>query len=345
MRALLALVLGSAAAACSGARPSGPAAPPPPTTAGVTRADTAALGRGPLVVWSAFDLPDDPRSREISGIAWDDAARALYAVQDQTRDLVVLRPDGALASWAFEPSVPIALEGDLDLEAIVAFPEAFVVASEAGPRLLQLDRAGRFQRELPLPRLFAGVRENKSVESLTRSPSGRFLFTTTEEALTVDGPPATKTRGTRVRVVSMPREGGELAEHAYETDADLGVSELTAVSDDDLLVLERGWAKGVGNTARVYRVSLTDGRSRCLGEPALEASHPVLAKTLVVDLAKLDAPNLPPPKQLQASRVLDNYEGMTVGPRLRDGRPTLILASDDNARPDQFPRILVLTIP
>jgi hypothetical protein len=63
-----------------------------------------------------------------------------------------------------------------------------------------------------------------------------------------------------------------------------------------------------------------------------------------VDLAKLPAKGLPAAKQTQESPLLDNYEGLAVGPVLPDGRQSLILVSDDNARTDQFARIVVLAV-
>jgi len=111
-----------------------------------------------------------------------------------------------------------------------------------------------------------------------------------------------------------------------------------------LLVLERGWTHGAGNTARVYRVKLTDAATSCLALPSLGADAPTLAKELVIDLATLPAQGLPAAKQQQQTALLDNFEGMAVGPRLPDGRASLILISDDNGRSDQFARILVLAL-
>ena len=38
----------------------------------------------------------------------------------------------------------------------------------------------------------------------------------------------------------------------------------------------------------------------------------------------------------------DNWEGLTIGPRLSDGRSTLVLVSDDNFSPFQSSRVAVL---
>ena len=37
-----------------------------------------------------------------------------------------------------------------------------------------------------------------------------------------------------------------------------------------------------------------------------------------------------------------NYEGITLGPRMLDGRRVLFLMSDDNGKPTQVTRLLVL---
>lgn len=302
---------------------------------------------GPITVWSFFDLPEDPRSRELSGICWDVTARRLWAVQDEAPRIIGLRPDDELQRWSFVETINVNVNGPLDLEGLVAIPDGFIVCSEDGPRILEIDREGMLRAEIHVPARFRDARANKSLESLTISPSGRYLSTTSEAALERDGAMATKAAGTRVRILRLERHKGEVSEHVYTTDpalrdgGDHGVADLCALSDDELLVLERGWMKGAGNTARIYRVTLDDG-SNCLGIPTLPASGPTLKKTLVADFASLRASGLPASKQPQTNPILDNYEGLTLGPVLRDGRPTVIVVSDDNGRSDQFARILVL---
>ena len=239
----------------------------------------------------------------------------------------------------------------LDLEGIVVLKDGFIVASEKGPRIIEVDRQGKLRKDLALPEHFAEARENMSLESLTMSPDGRYLFTTSEETLRCDGERTTSTLGSRLRILRVGRGASDpYEEHAYVTDpmphvsGDYGVADLAALSDDELFVLERGWSRGTGNTARIYRVSLTDPKASCLTNPALGADAPVLQKRLVVDLVRLPAKGLPAAKQEQESALLDNYEGMALGPRLPDGRATILLVSDDNGRSDQVARILVLAM-
>ena len=305
---------------------------------------------GTVEVHSWFDLPDDPRSRELSGIAWDEATGTLWGVQDESANIVPLVPDQELRKWGFGSVITLKTSFPLDLEGIVVVPDGFIVASEKGPRLLDVDREGKLRRDIPLPAHYAKARDNKSLESLSLSPDGRHLFTTTEEALTCDGAKATPTTGTRVRVLRIARDGSDATEHAYMTDplphaeGDYGVADLAALSNDEVLVLERGWTRGFGNTARIYRVSLSDPSTSCLAAAELSAEGPVMPKSLVVDLAKLKATGLPATRQKQAAPILDNFEGMAVGPVLPDGRRSLVLVSDDNARADQFARIVVLAV-
>jgi hypothetical protein len=305
---------------------------------------------GPVEVHSWFDLPDDPRSRELSGIAWDEASRTLWAVQDETANIVPLVPDHELQRWGFGLVTTLKTSFPLDLEGIVVIPDGFIVASEKGPRILEVDRQGKLRRDIPLPTHYAQARDNKSLESLSLSPDGRYLFTTTEEALTCDGERATPASGTRVRVLRMARDGSDVTEHAYVTDplphdtGDYGIADLAALSNDDVLVLERGWTRGAGNTARIYRVSLEDPQTSCLAAAELSADAPMMKKSLVVDLAKVHAKGLPATRQTQAAPILDNFEGLAVGPVLADGRRSLVLVSDDNGRTDQFARIVVLAV-
>ena len=331
----------AAIASLTHAAPTPKSSAPPPVVTG--------LGKG-IELYSWFDLPNDPRSRELSGISWDAKTGTLYGVQDEASHIIPLVPDRDLKTWSLGTTIELKMNFPLDLEGIVVTDDGFVLASEKGPRVLDVDRSGRLRRDIPLPAHFAEARDNKSLESLTLSPDAKYLFTTSEATLGCDGEMANPKLGSRLRILRIARDTGAYEEHAYTTDpvphssGDFGVADLAAISNDELLVLERGWTRGTGNTARVYRVMLSDTRSSCLGAPSLTDDAPTLDKQLLVDLVSLKAVGLPAPKQKQESPLLDNYEGLAIGPRLPDGRATLILISDDNGRPDQIARILVLAI-
>ncbi len=77
------------------------------------------------------------------------------------------------------------------------------------------------------------------------------------------------------------------------------------------------------------------GATDVLGMPALAgAAVTPMAKTLVADLST--TPGLDP---------LDNIEGLTLGPRLSDGRQTVVLVSDDNFSPREVTQFVAFAIP
>jgi hypothetical protein len=103
------------------------------------------------------------------------------------------------------------------------------------------------------------------------------------------------------------------------------------LSDQALLVLERGYVPLLGNTVRIYRVTLA-GAADVSGQTSLAAPGltPV-TKTLLFDLAQCP-PSGAPAREPQPNPLLDNFEGLAVGPVLPDGRRTLLLVGDDKWR-------------
>lgn len=109
----------------------------------------------------------------------------------------------------------------------------------------------------------------------------------------------------------------------------LGVSEVTATPDGRLLVLERGFTAGVGNTVRLH---LADRPGRGTALP----------KRLLADL--VDCPALgATAEQPQPSPLLGNFEGMAVTGR-SGGRTDVLVVSDDNQNDVQTTRFLRLRV-
>jgi hypothetical protein len=92
-------------------------------------------------------------------------------------------------------------------------------------------------------------------------------------------------------------------------------------------------APGTGNTIKLYSVALAgadnvDGLDSVADR--LDGLDPA-NKRLLLDLRTLGIP-------------LDNVEGMTLGPRLPDGRQSLVLVSDNNFAPSQFTQFLLFAL-
>ena len=186
---------------------------------------------------------------------------------------------------------------------------------------------------------------NQTFESLSVSPNNRSLFTAVEGPLVPDG--RTAENENRVRILRYEDRGPGGFEPAeeffYLTEPGQNVVEIVALSDNDLLLLERGFVAGEGNTVRVFWVSL-DGAEDVSDEPSLAAPglDPV-EKELLVNLAACPESGAESPGT-QTNELLDNYESLALGPRLPGGRRALLLQSDDNFGAGQVTRVVALGV-
>jgi hypothetical protein len=193
----------------------------------------------------------------------------------------------------------------------------------------------------------AGVRPNLAFESAGVTPGCRHFFTATENALYQDGPAATVANGSPSRIMRYDVRTGRLdRQWAYETDPVFqppvpatqfsvnGLDELLPLDDEHLLGMERSFsvgAPGTGNTIKLYAISLA-GATNVNGAVSLAGKRVRFArKQLVLNFDDLGIP-------------LDNIEGITVGPRLPDGRSSLVLVSDNNFAASQFTQFLLFAV-
>lgn len=339
--------------ACSGACGPSPAATTADASPGPAPEDTASA-----TLVAVADLPRSALTQALSGTWFEPKTGALLAVSDRAPRLVRLTPSGDHRAWTVAEAMPLTgrPEASWDAEGLARDGEAFVVVThESSPIVERFSAEGAWVSAVPIPPRFSkqsSVLGNKGLESLTVTPSGKFLFTANESALASDGDAATKTAGTRVRILRRDLQTGATEERAYLTEplgagsatatADMGVSEIAAVDDDTLLVLERGYQRGYGNTVRIFVVAY--GSSADVSAvAALDATTPTLKKRLLVDLASLPHDGVVHPST-QPNPILDNYEALAVGPELGDGRRLLFVTSDDNESDDQVSRILTLAI-
>jgi len=222
------------------------------------------------------------------------------------------------------------------------------------PFVRHASRDGKLIGTLPLPPMFHmspdrkwGPRNNLSFEGLSFAPDGRSLWLALESPLYQDGPIPTPQHGALSRITQLGRYGKILRQFAYPVDAipaepgpgkacDNGISEILAVNGDVLLVLERAAVQGAdGKYVNYIRLYETDARGATdtAAIPALAGAGIVPArKRLVLDFTSLKLP------------LLDNLEGMSWGPRLPNGKDTLLFISDDNFSPTQITQLLLFEV-
>ncbi|HWR51774.1 MAG TPA: esterase-like activity of phytase family protein [Bryobacteraceae bacterium] len=304
----------------------------------------------------------------------DSAAPVLFALKFALRGgAVQLSPVAAIPLKNADGG--LVAEWTLDPEGLALLPRGTLLLSSEGypvrsvdPALVEFDSQGRTLRRLPVPPKFlpassegtrSGVRHNLGFEGLTLAPDGKRFYTVTEGPLEQDGPGCSTSQACTSRILEYTLEGGEARparEFAYPIEAmplpaalpnakgHAGASELLALSGNELLVLERGFAfdeetKGMHQTIRIYHATL-EGASDVSGMASLAqaGSWRPVAKRLLLDLESVV------PQFSQGYRKLDNFEGMCLGPRLKDGSRTLILVSDNNYGDNQRTAFVVLRL-
>jgi hypothetical protein len=216
-------------------------------------------------------------------------------------------------------------------------------------REMRLD--GSYLSQVPVPKMFAadptgktGPRQNKAFEGLSFTPSGDTCWFATEAAVGVAGGPIRLTQfaahsGQPFRQIAYVPDAIPVAPKVAgitlptpitpEELADNGISEIWMASETGMLVLERAYAAGVGNSLRLYWID-TEDATDVLDMPTLVgAKFKPADKLLLLDFAKAGLPRL------------DNTEGMTRGPTLPNGNPTLVFVSDDNFSSSQITQFVV----
>jgi hypothetical protein len=223
-----------------------------------------------------------------------------------------------------------------------------LISSETEPSIYRFSLDGQLLGKLPVPEKFLVTPEgeaqaNRTFESLDLSPNGRSLFTAVEAPLASDG--QTEDGRNRIRIVRYEDRGTggfmPTEEFFYLTEPGQSVVEIAALSEKELLVLERSFVPGEGNTIRIYRGSLKRAEDvsdePTLANPTLEPVN----RELLVDLADCPSGGATTPGT-QDNPLLDNYESLEIGPRLPGGRRSLLLQSDDNFNDVQVTRLVAL---
>jgi hypothetical protein len=278
--------------------------------------------------WAASgDAPPKPIEvvtlRQSNGDAWPARRRARASVPVPDPEALRLRPDAGTLLWTSE--------GD--------------EARGFGPAFYESRRDGTFVREIPLPPMFQpgadgrrGARDNLALEGLALTPNGRHAWLAMESALFQDGPlPTLSAPGGPCRFTCIELATGHATRQiAYIPDAiprhplipgthaDNGVSEVLMIDADRMLVLERAYAAGVGNSLRLYEIDTRQASDTLALEALATRNYRPASKTLVADFATIGLSRL------------DNTEGMCWGPALPNGHRMLVVVSDDNFNPLQI---------
>lgn len=313
----------------------------------------------------------------LSGITYDARNQLYYAISDDRSEkaparFYTLKIDLSNGSLRENSVVPVGVTlllndknqnfapGTIDSEGIALTNRSSVFVSSEGdaaklinPFIKEFSLAsGKEINELPVPEKFLpdvngkrGIRNNLALEDLTITPNQKYLFSATENALVQDGTEAKPGVSTRCRILQYNLATKQLEkEYFYQTEAAKplinltgkyaqGLPDLHALDNQGhFLSIERSFT-GFGFAISLFQVSL-EGATDIHNIDSLSAADTTIKpvqKKLLLDLRKLDV-------------LLDNIEGLTVGGKLPDGQPSLILVSDNNFQSIQRTQFLAFRL-
>lgn len=238
----------------------------------------------------------------------------------------------------------------LDLEALSfdAESEEFYVVSEGkidegkDPGVFRLSDLGHIQESFKIPNNFKAGKEqqprnNGVFEGITESYNKKAYWVATELPLEKDASkPKIFPSRSHIRITKFDKKTGEpISQFAYQLDgiaklpinyfAVNGVTEILEYAKNKFLVLERSYSAGYGshgNTVKIFQVdanlaSNTLGIERLKGE-----DYEIAEKKLIFNFKSV--------RDQLTDRIIDNIEGMCLGPKLENGRNSLLLVSDNN---------------
>lgn len=206
-----------------------------------------------------------------------------------------------------------------------------------GLRAARLDGSHLRDFEVPQPLHFGarpgtGPRDNNTFEGLALTPDAGTAWAAMEAALEQDGPlPGVGRPGGPCRFTAFDVASGRAVRQlAYLPGAvphapvipggftDNGVAEVLMIDAHRMLVLERAYSMGVGNTLRLFEIDTREGSDTLAVATLRAGEYRPCPKRFVADFARLGLSRL------------DNTEGMCWGPRLANGHRSLVVVSDDN---------------
>ncbi|MEH2464670.1 esterase-like activity of phytase family protein [Nostoc sp.] len=314
----------------------------------------------------------------LSGITYDAKNNLYYAISDDrgkkaAARFYTLKIDLSKGDLQKGKVLPVSMTtllnengqtfrpGESDTEGITLTNKATMFISSEGdagklinPFIKEFSlSSGREIKTLPIPNKFLpdkssqkGIRNNLAFESLTITPDKKHLFTATENALIQDGVAAKPNIGSPCRILQYNLLNNQPEkEFLYQTEPVSpflnftgklisGLPDLLALDNQGhFLSLERSFT-GLGFAIFLFQVSLkgADDIHKIDSLLAINSKRikPV-PKKLLLDLRTL-------------SVLLDNIEGLTLGPKLPDGQQSLILISDNNFKSLQRTQILAFKV-
>jgi hypothetical protein len=219
------------------------------------------------------------------------------------------------------------------------------------PAIQSTDLNGNFVNEFKLPgnlkiqKEEQGPRNNSVLEGLTFDKAYKTLYVNIEEPLYEDDKPASLTKGGLIRIYQFDTKSRKnTAQYAYLIDpiahepnpkeafAVNGVSAIQYYGKDQLLVVERSYSTGTqACTIKVYLCDVSKATDVKNLASLKNQAYTLASKKLILNMNDLGV-------------FIDNIEGVTFGPKLVNGKQSLLFVSDNNFSNKQKTQILLFEV-
>ncbi len=240
-------------------------------------------------------------------------------------------------------------ENSLDLESVFVDEETNKInlVSEGSirrgrlPSIFNIDRNGKFLESFQLPRNLSdlkNMKHNAAFEASSKSIDRKGFWAAFEAPLKADGedPTFTKT-SSPIRITYFDKASKKgTKQFAYQLEhitkpakGNINLNGVTAIleyKENHFFIVERTYQNGYGsygNILRIFDVTIDEKSTDILEIAALESTKFIpLEKRLMFDFEDV--------KSELTEGIIDNIEGITLGPILPNGNQSLVLVADDN---------------
>ncbi|MFV8268367.1 esterase-like activity of phytase family protein [Flavobacterium sp. GT2N3] len=202
-----------------------------------------------------------------------------------------------------------------------------------------------FPENLAMQKLEKGPRNNGTLEGITFDKKYKNIYTNIEEPLFDDGNQANTSKGGLIRLYQFnAKTKKNTAQYGYQLEPIArepspkgafgvnGVSAILYYGKNQLLVVERSYSTGTqACTVKVFLCDLKKA-TNVKNHASLQNQKLELAsKKLILNMDDLGI-------------FIDNIEGLTFGPKLANGNPSIIFVSDNNFSDQQRTQVLMFEV-
>lgn len=221
------------------------------------------------------------------------------------------------------------------------------------PSINVIDEKGILRSSFVLPQnlimqsIEKGPRQNGVLEGMTFAEKNKYLFVNLEEPLYEDGPRAEIfPNKALVRFYKFNvKTKKNIAQYAYELDPVAykptpsngfivnGIPDILYFRNNKILVIERSFSTGrLPCTIKIFIADFSNATDIRENKSLINNTQIIVApKKLLLDLESLGI-------------FVDNIEGVTFGPRLKNNHQTLLFIADNNFNPIQRSQVMLFEI-